>query len=316
MELRHLTAFVAVAEERSFTRAADRLHVVQSAVSATLRGLEAELGAALVDRSTQPVSLTDAGEAFLVEARRTLESAQAARDAVDQVRGGLRGTVRLGVMQARRSPGASVPEVLLAFRERHPAVEVVIGHTGGSTEMAGHVREGVLDLAFVSLTDRRPAGLDLLPLTTEPVALACHPDHPLAGRKEVELAELVDEVFAEAPIGWGTRMAVEQALAARGLTRKVTYEVNDVASVVEFVEHGLAIALMPESFLATQAHGRVVAVALADPPAFRTYLASSSERRLSAAVVALRDTVAELSERATPPRRARPRRPPGRPRAR
>ncbi|MEA2443482.1 MAG: hypothetical protein QOJ12_774, partial [Thermoleophilales bacterium] len=95
MELRHLATFVAVAEEGSFTRASDRLHIVQSAVSAGVRTLERELGAALFDRTTHQVELTDAGHALLPEARTTLAAARAAREAVDQVRGGLRGTVTL-----------------------------------------------------------------------------------------------------------------------------------------------------------------------------------------------------------------------------
>src|ERR1700756_3323405 len=101
MELRQLATFVAVAEEGSFTRAADRLHVVQSAVSAGVRNLEKELGAMLFDPSPHSVKLTDAGRALLPEARATLAAAQAARDAVDEARGGLRGTVVLGTMQAQ-----------------------------------------------------------------------------------------------------------------------------------------------------------------------------------------------------------------------
>src|SRR4051794_14371497 len=113
MELRHLATFVAVAEEGSFTRAAGRLHVVQSAVSSGVRALERELGVTLFDRTTHRVQLSEAGRALLPEARRTLAAAAAARDAVDQLRGGLRGTVRLGVMlaagQGRRGVARGLP---------------------------------------------------------------------------------------------------------------------------------------------------------------------------------------------------------------
>src|SRR3954454_1694963 len=98
MELRHLATFVAVAEEGSFTRASTRLHVVQSAVSASVRTLERELGAALFDRTTHRVELTDAGSALLPEARTTLAAGRAAREAVDGVRRGLRGALALRVM--------------------------------------------------------------------------------------------------------------------------------------------------------------------------------------------------------------------------
>src|ERR1700748_2140438 len=154
MELRHLATFVAVAEEGSFTRASDRLHVVQSAVSAGVRKLERELGATLVDRSTHRVRLSDAGRALLPEARATLAAAAAAREAVDQVRGGLRGTIVLGTMQAQAMHALTLPGLRGSFRLRHPHVTVNVRHAGGSSAIADEVREGRLDLGFVALTGR------------------------------------------------------------------------------------------------------------------------------------------------------------------
>ena len=124
VELRQLATFVAVAEEGSFTRAADRLHVVQSAVSAGVRNLERQLETRLFDRSTHRVELTDSGRALLPEARATLAAAQAARDAVDEARGGLRGTVVLGTMQAQGMRAIDLTRVLAAFRAEHPGVKL------------------------------------------------------------------------------------------------------------------------------------------------------------------------------------------------
>src|SRR5690349_16270112 len=169
MELRQLAVFVAVAEEGSFTRAADRLHVVQSAVSAGVRKLEKELGASLFDRSTHSVKLTDPGRALLPEARATLAAAQAARDAVDEARGGLRGTVVLGTMQAQGMRAIDLPGLLAEFRADHPGVAVSVRHSGGSTEMGRDVRDGRLDLAFVALPGDGPPGVELIPLASEPI---------------------------------------------------------------------------------------------------------------------------------------------------
>src|ERR1700710_444100 len=130
MELRQLATFIAVAEEASFTRAADRLHVVQSAVSAGVRKLERELDARLFDRSTHRVELTDSGRALLPEARATLAAAQAAQDAVDEARGGLRGTIVLGTMQAQGMRAINLTQILIRFRAAHPGVEVNIRHSG------------------------------------------------------------------------------------------------------------------------------------------------------------------------------------------
>src|SRR5580704_6085420 len=122
MELRQLDAFVAVAEERNFTRAAARLFLAQSGLSATIRTLEKELRAPLFVRSTRRVDLTPAGAALLPEARRTLASARAAADAVAAVEGLERGTLTLGVMQSVWLSG--LPSLLAQYRSAYPGIEL------------------------------------------------------------------------------------------------------------------------------------------------------------------------------------------------
>ena len=291
MELRHLTVFVAVAEEASFTRAADRLHLVQSAVSASVRGLERELGAALFDRTTRRVELTDAGDALLPEARLVLAAVNAAREAVDQVSGGLRGTLRLGTMQGQAMRAVSVPRLLARFRAEHPGVEVHVSHVGGSVLMADQVRAGRLDLAFVSLPERRPSGLTLTRISREQMQIACPKGHPLATRAEVDLAALADEPFIEFPEGWGTRMATDRAFAAAGVRRTIVYEVNDVASVIEFIANGLAVALIAPSLLIAGDEVALVPVRR-HAPHFEISVAVASTRRPSAVLAAFLKTVA------------------------
>jgi DNA-binding transcriptional LysR family regulator len=290
VELRQLATFVAVAEEGSFTRAADRLHVVQSAVSAGVRNLEKELGTMLFDRSTHTVKLTDSGRALLPEARATLAAAQAARDAVDEARGGLRGTVALGTMQAQGMRAIDLAGVLVAFRAEHPGVEVQIGHSGGSSTMAREVREGRIGLAFVSLPGDAPAGVELLPLATEPIMLAVPAGHPLAARTEIEISALRDEPQVDLPEGWGIRMAVDRAFAAAGVTRTIAYEVNDTATMVEFIRTGLAIGMLPPSLVDTTGDIAFVPIQ-GQPPQFQTAIATPANRRLSAATLAMLETI-------------------------
>ena len=159
MELRHLEYFVAVAEELSFTRAARRLHVVQSGVSSAIQSLERELRAELFDRDRHRVALTDAGEALLPEARAALAAAQAAVDAVSQARGGLRGTVTVGTMLS--TGPLDLPELLGRFHATHPEVIVRLRlAAAGSAGLAREVISGSLDLALASLPGQPPAGLD------------------------------------------------------------------------------------------------------------------------------------------------------------
>lgn len=281
--------FVAVAEEGSFTRAADRLYVVQSAVSAGVRNLERELDARLFDRSTHKVALSDAGRALLPEARATLAAAAAARDAVDAVKGAVSGTVVLGNLQAQGMRSIDLAGVLAEFRSEHPGVEVQI-RQGGSLEMATKVRDGELDLAFVALPDQNFPGLELVPLASEPIVLAVAADHPLAARNRVELAALASETIIDFPDGWGIRMANDRAFAAAGVTRHIAYEVNDTGSVIGFVRHGLAIGLLPAS-LFEDTDGIVFVPIRGRAPQFLTAIAIPSNRGPTAASRALLHTL-------------------------
>lgn len=291
MDLQQLATFVAVAEEASFTRAADRLHVVQSAVSASVRKLEREFGLTLFDRTTHHVRLSDAGRVLLPEARATLAAATAAREAMDAVRGGLRGTVALGTMQGQAMRAVGVGAILAQFRAAHPGVEVVLRHGGGSAAMADEVREGRLDLAVVSIPDRRPAGLLRRLLAREEIALAVPRGHRLAGRRSVTLEQLREEPFVELPQGWGTRMTVDGAFAAAGIERTIVYEVNDTAAVADLVAHGLAVSLMPRSHAGVGASDLVFVPVKGRMPAFETAIVAPAQRRVGAAALALMDAI-------------------------
>lgn len=242
MELRHLEYFVAVAEERHFTRAAQRLMVSQSGLSASVRALERELGAPLFVRSTRRVELTGAGEALLVEAHRTLASVRAGMEAVAAVQGLLRGTLSVGTEQC--VTGVQVPELLVRFRAEHPEVEVRL-RQAGSASLVEDVAAGRLDLAFVAGSGTVPDGVGLRPLAREPMVLLCHPDHRLAGSAGVAWAELGGEVFVDFHTDWGARGLNDRAVAAAGTERRVALEVNDVHSLIELVGHGLGIAVVP-----------------------------------------------------------------------
>ena len=286
MELRQLRMFVAVAEEGGFSRAADRLHLVQSAVSAGIRGLERELGTTLFDRDTRHVELSDAGRALLPEARRVLSAVVLASDSVAQVGGGLRGSVTLGTMQAQGMRRVSTARLIASFQRDHPGVRISARHVGGSTAMARQIAEDRLDLGILSIVDQAPAGLELTRLASEPMLLACAPDHRLADAVTVSLTELGAERFVDMPEGWGVRMAADRAFAAAGVSRTVSFELNDSASVIEFVREGLGVALLPVPMAAIAPEVRQVPISDV-APSFDIYLAEPAGRRRTAAATAL-----------------------------
>ena len=235
VELRQLEYFVAVAEERHFTRAAARLHVVQSAVSAAIKTL---------DRDAKRVRLTDAGEALLPRARIALDAARDARDAVAEVSGGLRGTLRIGTLTSIRV--IDLPALLGEYHRRHPGVLIrtavsPMGSRGLVEMLAGHR----LDLAFVSVPGPRPAGVHLVELTSADMDLAVPLGHPLADLPTVPIDRLAGLDFIDLPAGYGNRDVADRAFAAAGVRRHVTIEITDIGMSAEYVRHGLGVALLP-----------------------------------------------------------------------
>ncbi|GAA3715688.1 LysR family transcriptional regulator [Streptomyces tremellae] len=299
MELRHLEYFVAVAEERHFTRAAQRLMVSQSGLSASVRALERELGAPLFVRSTRRVELTDAGRALFVEASRALASVRSAKEAVAAVQGLLRGTLAVGTEQC--IAGVDVASLLARFRAEHPGVEIRL-RQAGSAALAADVAEGRLDLAFLALSCSVPDGIRLLPLARERMVLLCRPDHPLAVREQITWAELADETFVDFHTDWGARSRTDYAFASAGRERRVALEVNDVHSLIELVGHGLGVAVVPRPVARKPQAARLSTVELAEadtcqwevsvavPEGRRT---TSAARELLSYLPAAADAVAE-----------------------
>jgi DNA-binding transcriptional LysR family regulator len=189
MELRHLRSFVAIAEERSFTRAAERLWIAQPGLSAQVKRLEGELGVRLFDRHPRGVDLTDAGELFL---KRALIAVAAAEDALATGRdmaGGLVGAVRVGLAMSVRS---SLGERLLeTFADSRPKVEVTVVEAYGGV-LVREVADGRLDAALVPSPFAAP-DLHQAPFGTEPLILAVGAGHRLAGTAPVALGELEGE---------------------------------------------------------------------------------------------------------------------------
>jgi DNA-binding transcriptional LysR family regulator len=289
MELRHLEHFLAVAEEGSFTRAAARVHLVQSALSVSIRSLERELDTRLFDRTTHRVVLTDTGQALLVEAKRTLAAAEAARDAVSAVQGGVRGTVRLGIMHSLAL--IDLGTLLTAYHHERPLVQLIPSFApGGSAELVRDVVEGRLDLAFAALPSGYPPQLSVHTLASEEMMLACPPEHPLAKRRRIALAELNGERFVDFPPGWGTRLAVDQLFANAGLHREIAVEVADIPNVIDLVRAGFGFAFIGPS---TVPDARRLIVRQVKPSAeFTVSMVISTERPQSAATRALADLVA------------------------
>jgi DNA-binding transcriptional LysR family regulator len=262
MDLQQMRYVLAVAETASFTRAAERCHIVQSALSHQVARLEKELGARLFERTSRRVRLTAAGEAFLPAARQALEAAERARAEVAAATGEIRGRLTVGSIPTVAA--VDLPAVLRDYRGRYPQVRISL-RAGSSERLVEQVRDGTLDAAFLGVQP----GFRLEGVHDEELAHGRHvavvaPDHPLAAEDEVGLHLLAGEVFVDFAEGSAARVQSDQAFAAAGLRREVTFEVSGVELMVRMVRHGLGIALLPAAFT-TELHG-LRCVAIADGP--------------------------------------------------
>jgi DNA-binding transcriptional LysR family regulator len=290
VELRQLGHFVAIAEEGSFTKAARRLHYVQSALSVSVQALERELSVRLFDRTTHRVTLTAAGEALLPAARRVLAAAEEIHDMAAGVRGVVRGTLRVGIMQSFAF--ADVPGLLGTFRRQHPEVEIEVRPAaGGSAALIEELRRGGLDIAFIALLDP-PSAVNAIPLGSEELVLVAAPDQAPPGRRPITLDALVDARFVDFPTGWGVRTVVDRAFAAAGLERRVTMEVADVVTCLQLLQAGLGIALLPPSLLRL-GDPLLTQRAVSPPLAWRVGVATPAGQAASAAATAFAELVTQ-----------------------
>ncbi|WP_106402177.1 LysR family transcriptional regulator [Actinocorallia populi] len=246
MELHQLEYFVAVAEERNFTRAAERLHISQSGVSAQIRRLERELGAELFDRSTRTVALTVAGKAALEHARAALAAAGAVGQAVDEVSDLIRGELAVGMVI-----GCTITplfDALAAFHRAHPGVELSLLEND-SEHLTEQVRAGALDLALIGAATA-PEDLGSLTIISEHLVAAVPPAHPLAERRRVALADLCAHPLICMPPGTGLRTVFDRACAAHGLTPRIALQAGAADAIAALASRGLGVAVLSESMAA------------------------------------------------------------------
>ena len=263
MDNRQLQVFASVAEKGSFTAAADKLYLVQSAVSATIAALEADLGERLFQRTTRWVQPTAAGRALLPHALAILDAFQAARDAVEAVAGGLSGSIRIGYMT--NVTLFDIPHLLGRFSHDHPGVTMQLTASAtGTAGLAEGLRRGDLDLAFLAATPPDYPDLNIDVLDTSPLGLAVPVGHPLAGRRHIALADTTALHFVEFTQGFGNRRLVDAEFRRRGLRRDVRIETSDTNDAAALVRNGLGVGFLPKYLVEDQVGIHWIAVPDAD----------------------------------------------------
>lgn len=263
---------VAVAEERSFTRAAERCLVVQSALSHQIKALEREIGATLFARTSRRVDVTAAGEAFLASARASLDAAERAMADATATTGQITGTLTLGLIPTVTA--VDMPAALSQFRRAHPAATITL-REGRSDDFIAAIIAGSIDVAVLGLPESMPPkGVATRQIARERLVAVLSAGHRLAHRRRLRLRDLADETFVDFPADTPGRAQSDIAFRAAGIRREVAFEAMNTQLMLDLVAHDLAITLLSPAVV--PANERLRCITVSDGPTRIEYLAWSA----------------------------------------
>lgn len=241
MEMAQLEFFLCVVEEKSFSKAADRVYRTQPAVSIAIKRLEEEVGASLLDRSQKTPTLTEAGTIIYDYARRIIALRDQARQEVEELRELQKGRVRIGANESTSL--YLLPDIILRFRAQHPQIKVEIRRQQ-SDSLPREVLDRTVDFALMAHepTDR---DVEAFPLLQDELALIMSPEHPLANREAVHITDLGEEQFLAHNVKSASRQHVVAAFEAHHTPLNITLELATIETIKRFVRRNLGLAIVP-----------------------------------------------------------------------
>lgn len=252
MDLSALETFVAVAEERSFSRAAERVLRTQPAVSLAIQKLERELGEPLFDRSRKAGVLTEAGRILLPYARRLMNLRDEAKGAVGELKGLFRGRLTMGANESTSL--YFLPPLLREFQKRHPAIRIEV-HRNVSERIPAELLERNLDVGFLSFDPNDPSLLSRV-VHRDELVLVVAPHHRLARRREVTVPELGRETFVAHNARTPAREKIFELFAAHGTPLRISLDLATLETIKEFVAQGAGAAILPGLTVAEEVKAR------------------------------------------------------------
>ena len=244
MEIRQLKAFLAIAEARTFTAAAQRTNYTQAALSMQIKQLEKEVGLPLFVRMPRRVVLTEAGERLMERARLILREHDAALSEIAELAGAERGRLRLGSASGMVSAEA-LPAILKKLRKSYPGAEVLVS-SGTSEELVKKIHAGELDMAFVSLpVEARSIETELM--SQDQLVAIASPRHPLASQRVISAFALAGENLILGERGGNTRRLIDEFFSEAGLRPKVVMELSRQAAIKNMVASDMGVGIVPFS---------------------------------------------------------------------
>ncbi|MCQ9368025.1 LysR substrate-binding domain-containing protein [Brevibacterium sp. 50QC2O2] len=293
MEVQQARAFLTVAQELHFGRAAERLGMAQPLLSRTIRALEEDLGCSLFARTTRSVALTSTGYALLDPARRLLDDEREAREVVRRATSGQAGFVRFGFSNV--SSKSLAARLVAQVRLRYPGIEFELHSTVFAEEGVAELISGGLDLALVRWA-AQPPGVSGRPVLVEHPAVALPTGHRLAGRKSLRIAELADEDFVMLPAHPNSSLretALRLCLKA-GFSPHVVQEAPDSQTVTALVSAGLGVTITSDSVVTGSREPDMVTVPIDDESEANLLYLAHPRERVEPALATVLDVAAEV----------------------
>ncbi|MBR8838220.1 MAG: LysR family transcriptional regulator [Stigonema ocellatum SAG 48.90 = DSM 106950] len=248
MELRHLRYFITVADERSFSRAAERLQIAQPPLSQQIQALEAELGVKLFDRRKRPLQLTLAGQAFLEESRSTITKLEQAVHKTQRIHQGELGYLTVGFTSSIAN--GVLPNILRTFRQQYPEVKLILREENSAFQIQG-LRDHQTDIIFVyqNYDFAEANDLEVMPLLQEKLVVVLPEQHPLTTQSKISLTALADEEFVmpHCPVVSGLSEQIYYLCVQAGFVPKVTQEAVFMVTILGLVASGIGISILPSS---------------------------------------------------------------------
>lgn len=288
MDVRQLSALLAVADHGTFSAAADALHTVQSNVSAHVARLERELGSPLIDRGQG--RLTEEGEAVARRARRILSEFEAVKADVAALRNEVVGEVRLGLIGT--TARWLVPQILSIMRERYPQARLRVVE-GTTSQLEPHLSSGALDLAVILLPAPSP-DIATQPLFDEDLLLVVHESHKMAKRGRIEMQELAELPLLLPPVGTAARAELDNAAAQAGVSLRALAEIDGVHLTASLVFDSMGPSILPATSLPAYLKEEWALVRVEGLPRRRVGLAHQRRSYPSAPARAMREVLNEV----------------------
>lgn len=240
MEIRQLRAFVAIAEAKTFTAGAKRVHVTQAAISMQIRQIEDEVGVPLFIRTPRRVILTEAGEKLLERARKILREHDTALLEIAEIAGAEHGRLRLGSASAMFAT-MQLPSILQKLKEKFPQAEITVS-SGTSAALVEKIMHGDIDVAFVSLPVEA-ANIQTELLFSDEICAIAHPSHPLAKQKVISVATLAAEQLILGEQGGNTRRQIDEFFSQVGVKPHVVMELSRQEAINQMVENNMGVGI-------------------------------------------------------------------------